>query len=125
MYGTGACRLTRRLLIRWSQVRILPGVPQIQDSLVAALADHRATAGFAPQVRIGLRVAEATRRGRDYSGKGIHEAARIAALGNGGEILASRVTLDGVSRAFTISQPRTVTLKGIAEPMEIVALVWR
>ena len=59
---------------------------------MAALADHRATAGFAPQVRIGLRVAEATRRGRDYSGKSIHEAARIAALGNGGEILASQVT---------------------------------
>ncbi len=89
------------------------------------LADHRATAGFAPQVRIGLHVAEATRRARDYSGKGIHEAARIAALGNGGEILASQVTLDGVSRAFTISQPRTVTLKGIAEPMEIVAVDWR
>lgn len=89
------------------------------------LADHRATAGFAPQVRIGLHVAEATRRGRDYSGKGIHEAARIAALGNGGEILASQVTLDGVSRAFTMSQPRTVTLKGIAEPMEFVAVDWR
>jgi class 3 adenylate cyclase len=89
------------------------------------LADHRADHGFAPQVRIGLHVAEATRRGRDYSGKGIHEAARIAALGNGGEILASQQTLDGVSGGFATSQPRAVSLKGISEPVEIVAVDWR
>jgi class 3 adenylate cyclase len=89
------------------------------------LADHRAAHGFAPQVRIGLHVAEATRRGRDYSGMGIHEAARIAALGNGGEILASQLTLDGVSGGFATSQPRTVSLKGISEPVQIVAVDWR
>jgi class 3 adenylate cyclase len=89
------------------------------------LAGHRTAHGFAPQVRIGLHVAEATRRGRDYSGKGIHEAARIAALGNGGEILASEQTLAGASGGFATSQPRTVNLRGISEPVQVVAVDWR
>ncbi len=89
------------------------------------LAEHRAAHGFAPQVRIGLHVAEATRRGRDYSGMGIHEAARIGALGNGGEILASRQTVDGASGAFATSGARSVSLKGISEPVEVVAVDWR
>jgi len=56
------------------------------------LAGHRSAHGFAPQVRIGLHVAEATRRGRDYSGKRIHEAARIAALAGADEVLATLST---------------------------------
>ena len=41
------------------------------------LARHRREQGFAPTVRIGLHTAEATRQGRDYSGRGVHVAARI------------------------------------------------
>ena len=54
-----------------------------------ALRDHRANVGFAPPVRIGLHSAAANRRGTDYSGKGVHVAARVAALAEGGEILAT------------------------------------
>ena len=57
------------------------------------LADHRRAHGFSPQVRIGLHTAKATRRGINYRGKGVHEAARIAALAEAGEILASQETL--------------------------------
>ena len=63
-----------------------------------------------------------TQVGRNFSGKGVHEAARIAALADGGEILASRATAtDG---RFPISEPRTVTLRGTSEPVEIVAVDW-
>ncbi|MGH2651935.1 MAG: adenylate/guanylate cyclase domain-containing protein, partial [Actinomycetota bacterium] len=40
-----------------------------------ALAEHRKTQGFAPQVRIGLHRTEASRKGRAFAGKGVHEAA--------------------------------------------------
>jgi len=46
-----------------------------------------------------------------------------AALAGGGEILASQVTAAG-SR-YQASESRTVTLKGIAEPVEIVSISWR
>jgi class 3 adenylate cyclase len=87
------------------------------------LAEHRQSQGFAPQVRIGVHASEATQVAQNFRGKGVHEAARIAALAGGGEILASEVTAAG-SR-YETSTTRTVNLKGIAEPMDIVTVSWR
>ena len=86
------------------------------------LAEQRRTQGFAPQVRIGLHAAGATQVGQNFTGKGVHEASRIADLAEGGEILASRATTaDG---RFTVSEPRAVSIRGIAEPVEIVSVDW-
>jgi class 3 adenylate cyclase len=60
--------------------------------------------------------------GTDFSGKGVHEAARIAAIAEGNEIVASRVT--AVDGRFPISEPRTVTLRGTSDPIEIVTVDW-
>jgi class 3 adenylate cyclase len=87
------------------------------------LAEHRQTAGFAPQVRIGVHASSATQIGKSLAGKGVHEAARIASLANGGEILASVETAAGSS--YGVSSPRTLTLKGISEPMDVVQLDWK
>jgi class 3 adenylate cyclase len=86
------------------------------------LADHRRAHGFAPQVRIGLHASPATQVENNFRGRGVHEAARIAALAEGGEILASLETVEGRD---DISEARTVTLKGISAPMEVVAVDWR
>jgi class 3 adenylate cyclase len=85
------------------------------------LLEHRQTHGFAPQVRIGVHASDATQVGRDFKGRGVHEAARIAALAEGGEIVASKQTATG----YPSSEPRSVTLKGISEPVEIVSIDWR
>jgi class 3 adenylate cyclase len=90
----------------------------IQRTLVKHRKDH----GFAPQVRIGVHAADATQVGRNFTGKGVHEAARIAALGGSGEILASRQT---VTPRFSVSEARSVTLKGISDPIEVVSVEWR
>src|SRR5439155_21282883 len=86
------------------------------------LAEHRKAHGFAPQVRIGVHASPATQVESNFHGKGVHEAARISALAEGGEILASRETAAGRSG---LSEARTVTLKGITEPIDIVAVDWR
>jgi class 3 adenylate cyclase len=87
------------------------------------LTDHRRTHGFAPQVRIGVHQAVATRVGLDYRGKGVHEAARIAAEAQAGEVLASWHTAQPCN--FTLSVPREVSLKGIAQPVQVVSVSWR
>ncbi len=87
-----------------------------------SLADHRQAHGFAPQVRIGVHASDATQVGGNFRGKGVHEAARIAALAEAGEVLASQTTAVG---NLAVSEPRSVTLKGISEPMEIVTIDWR
>jgi class 3 adenylate cyclase len=86
------------------------------------LADHRRTAGFAPQVRIGVHATDATRVEGDFRGKGVHEAARIAALAAAGEIIASAGTVGSGQAA---SAPRVETLKGLSEPIEVVTVDWR
>ena len=90
------------------------------------LARHRREHGFAPWVRIGIHASEATREAGNYSGRGVHVAARIGAAAEREEILASTATIEaaGPSR-FTISEPRTLTLKGVREPVEVRAIGWR
>ena len=88
------------------------------------LTEHRREHGFAPQVRIGLHATAATRSRDDYSGLGVHAAARIAALAGPGEILTSAETVGEVAGVET-SDPRTVQLKGIADPVDVVAIAWR
>jgi class 3 adenylate cyclase len=88
------------------------------------LADQRKAQGFAPQVRIGMHTADAHRRGLDYTGFGIHEAARIGGVAGTDEILVSAATLESAGKAYP-SEKRTVTLKDIAEPVEVASIDWR
>lgn len=86
------------------------------------LAQHRTESGFAPQVRIGLHSTDATRKGDDYAGMGVHTAARIGALANGGEVIASRAVIEAAGPRFPVSGFRTVELKGVSEPVEIASI---
>ena len=93
----------------------------------AAIAIQRALDDepIAPDVRIGVHSGKAFHtEDDDYTGQGVHVAARIGALAGGGEILVSTASLDGASR-FRLSEPRSETLKGFAEPVELVAVEWR
>ena len=99
-------------------------------ALDAAIGIQRALAEeiFAPDVRIGAHTGGAFRTGADatdYGGQGVNVAARIGAAAGGGEILVSAETLDGVGTAFRLSEPRTETLKGVEQPVDVVAVDWR
>jgi class 3 adenylate cyclase len=89
------------------------------------LAAHRREHGFAPQVRIGLHGAEAVRQASSYKGKGVHAAARIGALATGGEIVASLETAREAGDAARFGDPRSVELKGLGEPVDVVSLEWQ
>jgi len=90
------------------------------------LADHRNQHGFAPAVRIGIHHAEVTRDGNDYRGQGVHAASRVGAVASGEEIVLSGAALEAAGELrFTVSEPRTVELKGIKEPIEVYLVDWR
>ena len=90
------------------------------------LTRHRREHGFAPKVRIGLHASDATRDGRDYRGRGVHIAARIAAVAGGDEIVVSgSIAADLPGARFRLSEPREVTLKGVATPVEVRNVDWR
>ena len=90
-----------------------------------ALQDHRNVYGFAPRVRIGLHVADATKEGHDYRGRGVNEAARIGALAGADEILLSLETVAEAPGQGEVVQRRTVSLKGISRPFEVASLNWK
>jgi class 3 adenylate cyclase len=90
-----------------------------------ALAEHRRAHGFAPLVRIGVHAAAATRRGQDYSGGEVHKAARIAALAEGGEILATVDTVTVADGEFKVSEAREVTVKGVTGAVQVARIEWR
>jgi class 3 adenylate cyclase len=89
------------------------------------LAEQRETQAFAPAVRIGIHQAQANRVGLDYAGIGVNQAARIGAAAEGGEILVSATSLATARSGVAESGRRSVTLKGISEPVEVATVAWR
>lgn len=89
------------------------------------LSEHRRAHGFSPRVRIGLHSALATRSDSGYRGRGVHVAARIAALAAADEILMSQGVAAQLSDRDAVSAWRSASLKGIAAPVDITTLKWR
>jgi class 3 adenylate cyclase len=88
-----------------------------------ALREHRRAHGFAPQVRIGVHTASATHEGLDYRGRGVNTAARVGALADGDEILATAETA-ALASTPPVTGRRSVVLKGFADPVEVVSIRW-
>lgn len=89
------------------------------------LGEHRRTHGFAPRVRIGLHADEAMQEGAAYGGRGVHQAARVGALADGEEILATEVTVAAAQGDWATSDAREERLKGLSEPVRLVTVDWR
>ena len=90
------------------------------------LVRHRREHGFAPWVRIGLHTAEAIHEGGNYRGRGVHVAARVGGAATREEILVSEATVEAAkSIKFTLSEPRSVQLKGVQEPVLVRSVEWR
>ena len=84
-----------------------------------ALAITATSAASRLSVRIGIHTADANRRGADYSGKAVHVAARIGALAEGGEILASANTIAEAGEglvAASITRPEPI--RGVSTPVD-------
>jgi class 3 adenylate cyclase len=92
-------------------------------SVQRTLAEYRRSSGTALSVRVGLHTAEANRRGDDYSGMGVHIAARVAALARGEEILASAETLAEAGELAT-AESREATVKGVTAPIRVASVTW-
>ena len=89
-----------------------------------AMRQHRREHGFAPQIRIGLHTAEATSRGGDYTGLGVHAAARVGSAAGPGEIVASADTLAAADACYDVCEMRTAQLKGLSGSVELAVVDW-
>jgi class 3 adenylate cyclase len=92
-------------------------------AIQAAMTDDGGDRRPPIRVRVGAHEAEATRSVDDYGGRGVHEAARIAALASGGEVLVSIRTVESAGSRHPVTQTRSAALKGLAEPVKVASLV--
>jgi class 3 adenylate cyclase len=89
------------------------------------LAAHRRESGFALMVRIGIHQGEVTKEGADFRGQAVHAAARVGAAAGAAEIAVTAAVLDEAGKLdYPVSEPRSVELKGIAEPVEVALVDW-
>jgi class 3 adenylate cyclase len=89
-----------------------------------SLAEHRRSHGFAPQVRIGLHGGDVVKEGKDYRGRGVHIASRVAGLAGESEIVATEETAHAAVGAV-LSNSREAMLKGIGDRVRVVSIAWR
>jgi class 3 adenylate cyclase len=98
---------------------------EADDALGAAIAIQRAVdQEFEFDIRIGVHSDGALQTRKNYHGKGVHAAARIGSAAVGREILASQATVGDRSH-FQVTKPRTITLKGFKEPIEVCSVEWQ
>jgi SARP family transcriptional regulator, regulator of embCAB operon len=91
-------------------------------TLQQRLATHRVEHGFAPSLRIGLHADRAVPVRGKYTGRGVHLAARVAAIAGPGEIVLTRSTATAADA--TLHHRREVLLKGLPDPVEVGILHW-
>ncbi|HEX7739242.1 MAG TPA: AAA family ATPase, partial [Marmoricola sp.] len=107
---------------------VFSGVKAGLDAAVAiqqAVDRHNRTGGEALGVRVGLSTGEAFFEAGDYHGDVVVEAARICALADGGQILATdavRFIARRTDHRFTVLGERD--LKGLPEPVLVVEVGW-
>ena len=88
------------------------------------LEEHRESSGFAPEVRIGIHVADITAVEESPAGREVHRAARVGALGGGGEIVVTRAVAEEVPFHLPMSPWRHVEVEGFDAPVEVAEVRW-
>lgn len=104
-----------------------------EQSVRSAIAIETALAKLrgAPtlKVRIGIHYGSVVHRDNDIFGRNVAHAARVANLGDGGEVLVSGAVVDAIADVdeldLRLTDMRTVELKGLAGDQVIATLDWR
>jgi predicted ATPase/class 3 adenylate cyclase len=99
---------------------------RVGDGLGAALAAQAALAaadwpeGAALHVRMGLHTGEAHERGGDYFGPAVNRAARLMAIGHGGQVLCSAGTAGLISGEVALVDLGEHRLRDLSSPQRVL-----
>ena len=121
--GTEVKNLGDGLMVMYSSPsRALSGAV----GMAQAIDHHNRSANEPLGVRIGLSAGEVVEDDDDYFGDPVVEAARLCAAADGGQILATEVVrvLVGRHATQTFLQRGPLELKGLAEPLDAVEVLW-
>ena len=93
------------------------------DSVRAALAMvEGAEEDALPSARVGIHAGPVVFQEGDYFGRTVNIAARLADYARPSEVLVTKAVVDSISdEEFTFTRIGPVTLKGVAQPVEVLA----
>jgi predicted ATPase/class 3 adenylate cyclase len=95
---------------------------QVSSAVEAAQAIKAGLASGPIRVRMGLHTGTPLLTDEGYVGKDVHQAARIAATGHGGQVVVSPTTADLVRKDFSLEPLGTHRLKDFSEPVPLFQL---
>ena len=120
------------IVVRTEGDAVFAVFPEARAAVAAAIDAQRALAahewpdGLDLRVRMGLHSGEAHMAGDDYGGFEVNRAARIAAVGHGGQILLSEPTralaIDGLPDGVATRDLGTYALKDVPRPERLFQL---
>jgi DNA-binding NarL/FixJ family response regulator/class 3 adenylate cyclase len=97
---------------------------QPEQAFVAAIEAQQALLDHGFRVRMGIHTGEPALTGGSYYGVDVHRAARITEAGHGGQILASKSSLDLTDAAgFDLRALGAHNLRGLETPEEVYQVV--
>ncbi len=88
------------------------------------LERHRKEEGFSPRVRIGVHAGRVLVANEGLVGHQVHVAARVASEGESDEVLVTLETINHKT-GFVFENQRTITAKGVEDPLAVSSLVWK
>jgi adenylate cyclase len=74
---------------------------------------------------MGIHCGNAKAEGGDFFGRTVVLAARLSGEAIGGEILISEVAKEKLGGAFSVGEPRTLTLKGLSGEHQATPVLWQ
>jgi predicted ATPase/class 3 adenylate cyclase len=92
------------------------------DAAAAAADGQRALAEGAVRVRMGIHTGEPIRTDEGYAGMDVHRAARIAAVGHGGQVLVSQTSRDLIGDQVELRDLGAHRLKDLTQAQRIYQL---
>jgi DNA-binding NarL/FixJ family response regulator/class 3 adenylate cyclase len=93
------------------------------QAFIAAIEAQRALIDQGFRVRMGIHTGEPALTGGSYYGVDVHRAARITEAGHGGQILATRTTIDPDAAGFELRALGARHLRGLEAPEEVYQVV--
>lgn len=103
-----------------------PAALECAVDLQRALATRPPLTGEVLHVRIGLHTGEVIHEGRDFFGRNVALAARVAAEALGGEILVSSAFRERVEESVDVrfGEPHQTELKGLMGTWDLYPVLW-
>jgi len=123
--GVSTCRGAAALMHGRPRAALDIAAATAAVAILHRLERQRTDTGFAPSVRVGIHSGDAVEDGDDIIGTVVNIASRVTDAAAADEILVTEHVADHLDDRHVTEGRGLHTLKGVARPRHLLALIWR